>query len=109
MIIIHNRFVPFGRKFQAINLFGVLFVKGVCDRITLNHECIHTAQLRECLYVGFYVLYVSEWLVRCVQYRGFERGYLNISFEREAYAHQQDDHYLQTRPRYAFRHYFRRR
>lgn len=100
MKIIYNRFIPFGRFF-AINLFGVLFVKGKPSQVTrrdLNHELIHTAQMRELGCVPFYILYVLEWI-----WRLFRKGnaYSNISFEREAYAHQNDPGYLHRRPRFA--------
>ena len=100
MKIIYNRFIPVGRFF-AINLFGVLFVKGKPTQVTrrdLNHELIHTAQMRELGYVPFYILYILEWI-----WRLFRKGnaYSNISFEREAYAHQNDPGYLHRRPRFA--------
>lgn len=102
MRIIRNNIIPF-RGFAAINLFGVLFVRkgsAVTPRL-LNHEAIHTAQMREWLYVMFYMLYVLEWLVRLVQYRNCKEAYRNISFEREAYACQYDMKYLRTRKHYA--------
>ncbi len=49
MKIIYNRYIPF-KGFLAINLFGVMFVRGTWRDITaqvLNHEKIHTAQMRE--------------------------------------------------------------
>lgn len=107
MKIIYNRLIPFGRFF-AINLFGVLFVKGRKEDVTkidLNHELIHTAQMKELWYIPFYILYLLEWI-----YRLFLPGnaYSNISFEREAYANQLNLSYLASRPRFAFRHYLRR-
>ncbi len=106
MKIIRNRIIPFGR-FYAINLFGVLFAKGPCSPVVINHESIHTAQMRELLYVPFYLLYVVEWAVRLIQYRSFMAAYRNISFEREAYARQADLTYLASRPRFAFCRYLR--
>lgn len=108
MKIIYNRFIPFGRHFLAINLFGVLFAKGPCDRVTINHEEIHTRQMRELLYLPFYVAYLAEWLFRLLQYRDFMKAYFAISFEREAYANQRDAGYLKRRPRYAFVKYLSR-
>lgn len=100
MIIIRNRFLP-PRRFDAINLFGVLFCR---DRIrvtehVIRHESIHTAQMREMLFVGFYIWYLSEWLVRV-----FMKGnaYHNISLEREAYANMHDEDYLAHRRPYAW-------
>lgn len=100
MKIIKNKTIPFGR-YQAINLFGLLFTKVECTPVILNHEAIHTAQMRELAFIGFYLWYVLEWLVKIAVYRDIHRAYLNVSFEREAYAHESDLSYLAHRPRWA--------
>ena len=105
MKIIHNRWIPFGAGMYAINLFGIIFTKRNLSPIDKNHEYIHTMQQRELLYVGFYVMYVVEWLVRVVQTRSFLRGYFRISFEREAYDNQRRLDYHETRRRWAWRKY----
>lgn len=49
MKIIYNNIIPF-KGFLAINLFGVLFVRGTYRDLSatvLNHEKIHTAQMKE--------------------------------------------------------------
>ena len=99
MKIIRNNIIPFS-GYKAMNLFGVLFVRGNAriDDITLNHEKIHTAQIKEMLYVFFYVWYVIEWLIRLPK----GNAYRNISFEREAYANDKDPNYLNTRKVFAF-------
>ena len=98
MRVIRNGLIPF-RGFKAINLFGVVFVRRECavTPIDLNHEAIHTAQMREMLYVIFYIAYVGEWLGRLAKCRDVKEAYRRISFEREAYAHQSDTEYLNTR------------
>ena len=95
MIIIKNNLIPF-KGYKCINLFGVLFVRNGCEmsREDLNHEKIHTAQMRELFYLFFYVWYVLEWLYRLLACKG--NAYRNISFEREAYANQNDMYYLET-------------
>ena len=107
MKIIYNRILPFGKKFYAINLFGVLFAKGKCGSVTINHEKIHTAQMKELLYIPFYLLYVLEWLIRLIIYRSNFEAYRNISFEREAYSNERDLSYLSHRPRFAFLKYIK--
>lgn len=104
MKIIRNNIIPFS-GYKAMNLFGILFVRGNAriDDITLNHEKIHTAQIKEMLYVFFYVWYVIEWLVRLPK----GNAYRNISFEREAYANQGNTEYLSTRRLYSFMKYLR--
>ena len=70
--------------------------------VDINHESIHTAQMKEMLYVFFYLWYVIEWLVRLVRYRNAHTAYRNIGFEREAYMNQGNMGYLQGRGRYAW-------
>lgn len=104
MRIIRNDIIPVGRNFAAINLLGVLFVRrGVAlSAELLNHEAIHSRQMRELLYVPFYIVYVVEWLVRLAIYRGDAmRAYRGISFEREAYDHAAEPDYLCRRRRWA--------
>ncbi len=100
MKIIRNPFIPF-RGFAAINFFGVLFVRKdvvVTERM-LNHEKIHTAQMKELGYIFFYILYVLEWLVRLLLPGN---AYRQISFEREAYTYEGVPDYLSFyRRRYA--------
>lgn len=101
MKIIYNNIIPF-KGFSAINLFGVLFVrKGVVvtERM-LNHERIHTAQMKELLYVGFYIWYFIEWLIELIHYKG--KSYYSNTFEREARANENNLSYLNNRPFWGF-------
>ena len=50
-----------------MNLFGVLFVrwekgkpKPTLSKYTINHESIHTKQMKELGYIFFYIWYVIE-------------------------------------------------
>lgn len=67
MKIVRNNIIPF-KGYKAVNLFGILFVRGdsVIGSVDINHESIHTAQMKEMLYVFFYLWYGIEWLVRLV-------------------------------------------
>lgn len=68
----------------------------------INHEAIHSRQMRELLYLPFYLLYVLEWLVRLVQFRGNSfQAYKHISHEMEAYSHDADPDYLRRRRPFA--------
>lgn len=100
MRIIYNKYIPF-KGFRAINLFGVCFVREGCTMPphAINHEKIHTAQMRELWYIGFYIIYLCEWLYRLVFHT--RTVYRGISFEREAYEHQYDYDYLYKREVYA--------
>ena len=107
MKIIRNKFIPF-KGFKAINLFGVMFVRGnapIGDK-TIRHESIHTEQMREMLYVPFYVWYITEWAIRSVAW-GFgkkqnDSPYYRMGFEKEAYANEHDKEYLKNRKPYAW-------
>ncbi len=98
MKIIRNNIIPFP-GFRAINLFGVLFVRGDAEvnEVTLRHEEIHTRQMKDLLYIPFYVLYFLEWLFLLLRYFNFHKAYRAISFEREAYGNQFNPDYLQNR------------
>lgn len=110
MKVIYNRFIPFG-AYHGLNLFGIIFVQrkwGKMDAHELNHEFIHTLQQWEMTYIGFYIWYIMEYLVRLVQYRfKTEKAYYNISFEREAYANEHNPHYAHTRHPMAWIKYLR--
>ena len=104
MKVFYNSLIPF-RGFTAINLFGCVFARRefepVSDRI-LRHEAIHTAQMREMGYVGFYLLYLAEWLWRWARLKDATAAYRAIRFEREAYAHQDELDYLAYRRPFAW-------
>lgn len=106
MKIIKNRLIPFP-GFLAINLFGVLFVRKEyshqLSKYAINHEQIHTAQMKELLYIGFYILYFLEWFIKLFKY-GF-KAYRNISFEREAFNNEYNLGYLLNRKPYSWTKY----
>lgn len=99
MKVFRSKRIPF-KGFAAINLFGFIVVrKGVfANETLLNHERIHTAQMRELGFIFFYILYGLEWLIR-LPFKG--NAYRNISFEQEAYDHQNEPSYLEVRKHYA--------
>ncbi len=106
MLILRNKYIPL-KGFSAVNIFGALIVHpGVVLSDTLiRHERIHTAQMREMLYLPFYVWYSVEWLVRLLCHRG--NAYYRLSMEREAYDNQHDPDYLRHRRHFAWLRYLR--
>ena len=100
MKVIYNKIIPF-KQFKCINLFGVLFVRKGCfmSENDLNHERIHTAQMKEMLYVFFYIWYFVEWIIRLFR-KG--NGYRNLGFEKEAYSNDDNLSYLDIRPMFAW-------
>ena len=93
---------PLIPKGFCVNIFGTYWARDTSwlDKYTVNHERIHTAQMRELLFVPFYIIYGIEWLIRLAQKRNWRSAYMAISFEREAYAHGRDLTYLSRRPHY---------
>lgn len=105
MKVIYNNVIPF-KGYKCVNLFGVLFVRrglGMSD-VDLNHEAIHTAQMKEMLFALFYLWYITEWFVRLFL-KG--RAYRNISFEREAYGNENNLSYLERRKSFGWTEYLR--
>ncbi len=100
MKIVYNNILPV-KGFAAMNLFGIIFArneyKPLARRIQ-NHEAIHTVQMKEMLYIFFYLWYLVEWLVKLFRYG--RNAYENISFEREAYTYQYDYSHLEKRKKY---------
>lgn len=70
--------------------------------ILLNHERIHLRQQAELGIVPFYIWYGIEYLIRRMQHKDHYKAYRAISFEREAFANEQNLVYLRSRPFWQF-------
>ena len=101
--VIINKYIPFGKSYLAICLFGIIFSKRKLNEVEINHERIHSAQQRELLYLPFFIWYVVEWIILLVKYRNGRKAYFNIRFEKEAYRHQSDLKYLKKRKHYRYK------
>jgi hypothetical protein len=132
MRTVKNWLIP-AKGYSAMMLFGFLFTRdkrSVTER-TMRHETIHFRQFIEVnilvtllavpLFVftplswwwlllalagGFYIWYGIEWTIRRLFGKG--NAYRNISFEREAYANQDDTTYLKTRRLFTFFKYIKK-
>lgn len=104
MKIIRNNIIP-PSGFKYINLFGVLFTRKNCNISfrDLNHERIHTTQMKELLYIPFYLIYLVEWLIRVLFTKDAfsHNAYKHISFEVEAYENEMNVSYLNNRKHFA--------
>lgn len=82
-------------KIGAIAFFPFIFIHPdtTIDARLLNHEKIHLRQQIEMLILPFYVWYLIEYVFR---------GYIGISFEKEAYANDSDLNYLKSRKMFNF-------
>lgn len=121
--VAYSRIIPF-KGFFCMNFFGLLIFrredKGYVESAlshpeyhpsfmkTINHESIHTAQMKETLYIGFYILYLLEWLIRLIT-PPYDSAYRDISFEREAYSNEKNLNYLDSRPHFVWTKYIFRR
>ncbi len=95
-------------KANAITIFPIIFLKYGSfkdNRALIRHERIHLRQALELGIVLFYLWYLCEFVIRFVRLRDFDQAYLSISFEREAYRHEEDPDYLSKRKIWAFWHH----
>ncbi len=102
-LIVSKYLIPKG--FRGLTLFPFVIIRDFLDKenkVLINHEKIHIRQQLELLILPFFVLYFLEYLFRLVQFRDKNKAYRNISFEREAYANENDFDYLQNRSFWRF-------
>ena len=92
------------KGFVAIALFPILITslpkKEVSPEL-INHENIHFKQQLECLLIGFYFIYIGEFLFYMLRFKNWDRAYKYISFEKEAYENETNLDYLRTRKSFA--------
>ena len=86
----------------AITLFPFIISREKMSDVTLNHEKIHIKQQAELLIIGFYALYISYWCIALAKGLRGDEAYHAIPFEIEAYAEQDNEHYLTERKRFAW-------
>jgi len=93
---------------NAMALYPVMLFKSdglKKDQIIVRHEKIHFKQQIELFILPFYVLYLLHYLFNLVNYRNSSKAYLNICFEKEAYANDRNPDYLFKRKLYAWLNY----
>lgn len=102
-----------GKSYIGITLLEQIYLRDVekASNRTLRHEYIHVLQQAEIKcpkivndkitkYVKFGI-YLSIYLYDFVT----KGGYMNIRFEKEAYANQSDPNYIKNRPSFNWRKY----
>lgn len=96
------------KGYSGFAFWPFIFLRGKEAAIAriIDHERIHLRQQLELLVLPFYILYFSEYLIRRFQYPTWREAYENISFEREAYAHELDRNYLNKRRFWAWLKYY---
>ena len=92
-------------KVDGMALFPFILVKKAAfkqDTVLIRHETIHLKQAAELLVLPFYILYLLHYLFNRLKYKTHYEAYMNIVFEQEAYKHERDANYLQTRRLWAW-------
>ncbi len=90
---------------EGMALFPFILVKRTPGPVLLNHEKIHLRQQLELGIILFYCWYGVEYLFRLIRSGNHATAYYTISFEKEAFQHQDNLHYLATRRPFAFTRY----
>jgi len=83
--------LPILKNFDAISLpWNTYFKypKNEVDPETIKHEEIHIAQRNNIGNTRFYIQYICEFMRNFIKYWNFDEAYRNISFEKEAYKHE---------------------
>lgn len=105
-----SQYFPF-HPFVAMNLFGFIIVRkenlNHYDTGLKRHEKIHTIQMIETLFIGFYLWYAIEWAIRVlaalIKRKSLLYAYNSILFEKEAYTNQDNPNYLELRKAFQYK------
>lgn len=110
MIKFINKYIPL-KGYEAMAIWPFFFISKGCqiDDKDMRHEYIHAEQQKEMLWIGFFLWYGAEWLIRLIIYRNKKEAYYNISLEQEAYISQWTNNYLDGRKHYAWTQYLRKK
>jgi hypothetical protein len=106
ILIVSKYLIPKG--FRGLTVFPFVVVRCRNDRdylVLMNHERIHLRQQIELMVLPFFVIYVLDFLVKLIRYRGKNLAYRNVVFEREAYENEIDLMYLKSRSFWRFLRY----
>lgn len=72
------------------------------NKVLINHERIHIRQQAEMLIIFFYLWYFTEYFILIFKHKTRQKAYENISFEKEAYANEENLNYLKERKTWSF-------
>lgn len=104
--VVYSENIPL-KQFVALTLWPWIIVRqDQREKFTataLRHESTHAHQQIECLFAMFLIIYCLEWLVKiCLCGFDADRAYRSISFEQEAYEHQDEFGYNNVRRHFAW-------
>jgi len=97
--------VSFVVDIAALTLYPFIISTEKMPEELFRHESIHITQQKELFVVFFYMLYGWDYLKGLIKFRDKELAYRRIRFEQEAYAHQANQHYLESRKPYSWKKY----
>ena len=103
VIVVFKHF--FYKNYVGLSLWPFIILKEdslKTDAVLINHERIHLKQQRELLILPFYLLYVSEWLLRSDLSMDRYRACRTVRFERAAHANEAGLQYLYMRKIFGF-------
>lgn len=89
----------------AITLWPFIFIRDEGDQRTVTHEMIHVKQQLELWIVGFYLVYLIDWIRGLRIYDDATAAYAFIRFEQEAYNNHDDPSYPDNRKKFAWKEY----
>ena len=91
-------------EYHGFSFFIFIFYwKGVKDKQTiLNHELIHFWQQVELLFIFHWVLYSCFYFFERLKGKKHNEAYMNIPFEKEAYAFEKNYDYVAQRKTFAW-------
>ena len=100
--------LPFPKQWRTIGitLFPFIFInkKFKNKPYLINHENIHIQQQLEWLILPFYLVYIGHFLYNFLILKmNYNRSYINICFEKEAYSNECKFEYLSNTPFKFFR------
>lgn len=99
-----KHFPPSG--YIALTFYPWLFIREKArDRFTPKaerHETTHAYQQIETLWVFFLLIYGLEYLLKLIFTFSTDKAYESISFEQEAYEHEDEIGYNNVRKHYAW-------
>lgn len=105
-MILVTRLVPY----SAMALYPFILVKDEVmkqNAVLMRHEKIHHRQQLELLLVFFYLWYALNYFYNLLKYRNHFKAYKEIIFEREAFAKDEEEDYLEKRKLWAFLKYIK--
>ena len=96
--IILSYFAPI--TIGAIAIFPFVFSRGKISDISKNHETIHFQQQLETFVLGFYIIYLWDYVVALLKGVKPKEAYYLLRAEKEAYINETFLDYLNVRKRW---------